>query len=44
MPAGFNSVRWDGSADNGTHVATGVYFVKMISLDGEQRLRVTVLK
>jgi len=44
MPAGFNSIRWDGSSDNGTRVATGVYFVKMISLDGEQRLRLTVLK
>ena len=44
LPAGFNSIRWDGSADNGTHVATGVYFVKMISPDGEKQLRLTVLK
>ena len=44
MPAGFNSIRWNGAADNGNHVATGVYFVKMLSLDGEERLRVTVLK
>jgi hypothetical protein len=44
MPAGFNSIRWNGAADNGNHVATGVYFVKMLSLDGEERLRITVLK
>ncbi|HKW51729.1 MAG TPA: FlgD immunoglobulin-like domain containing protein, partial [Candidatus Eisenbacteria bacterium] len=44
LPAGFNSIRWDGSAENGARVATGVYFVKMISLDGEQKLRLTVLK
>jgi hypothetical protein len=44
MPAGFNSIRWNGSSDNGNRVATGVYFVKMLSLDGEERLRVTVLK
>src|SRR6185295_759603 len=44
MPAGLNQIRWDGSTNNGNRVATGVYFVKMKSIDGDQNLRVTVLK
>ncbi len=44
MPAGINQVRWDGTNRTGNRVATGVYFVKVKALDGEQNLRLTVLK
>jgi flagellar hook capping protein FlgD/putative Ig domain-containing protein len=44
MPAGLNQIRWDGSTENGNRVATGVYFVKMKTRDGDQNLRITVLK
>jgi hypothetical protein len=44
MQAGINSVRWDGSSRSGSRVATGVYFVKMRTVDGDAVERVTVLK
>jgi flagellar hook assembly protein FlgD len=29
--AGYHTVEWDGHSDNQTQIATGVYFVRMMS-------------
>ena len=44
MEAGLNQVRWDGSSKNGNRVATGVYFIRTKTVDGEAVERATVLK
>jgi PKD domain/FlgD Ig-like domain/Bacterial Ig domain/Putative Ig domain len=45
MQPGFHSVRWDGTASNGGHVASGVYYFKIASsVEGQSIVRVTVLK
>ncbi len=44
MDAGLNQVRWDGSTKNGNRVATGVYFIRTKTVDGEAVERATVLK
>ncbi|HET9252784.1 MAG TPA: putative Ig domain-containing protein [Candidatus Eisenbacteria bacterium] len=44
MPAGANSVAWDGNGDNGSRVSSGVYYFRVLSPDGQDVVRVTVLK
>jgi hypothetical protein len=44
MPAGTNSVRWNGTRSDGNHVASGVYYFKVQSVDGTAIVRITVLK
>ncbi len=43
-PAGRNQIRWDGSTSNGNRTASGVYYMRVSSVDGNSTLRVTVLK
>jgi len=44
MPPGDNSVAWDGTADGGGKVSSGVYYFRVNSVDGQDVVRVTVLK
>jgi hypothetical protein len=44
LPAGYNSVRWNGTTSTGNKVSSGVYYFKVSALDGETVVRVTVLK
>ncbi|HEX5031157.1 MAG TPA: putative Ig domain-containing protein [Candidatus Eisenbacteria bacterium] len=44
LPAGYNSVRWNGTTATGNKVASGVYYFKVSAVDGETVVRVTVLK
>ncbi|HEX7076787.1 MAG TPA: Ig-like domain-containing protein [Candidatus Eisenbacteria bacterium] len=42
--AGSYTVRWNGTGRNGSHVASGVYFVRVEGLEGRVVMPVTVLK
>jgi len=44
LPAGAHAVPWDGSAESGGRVASGVYFVKVETATLREVQRVTVLK
>jgi PKD repeat protein len=44
LPAGYNSVRWNGTTSTGNHVSSGVYYFKVSAVEGETVVRVTVLK
>ena len=44
LPAGYNSVRWDGTTATGNRVASGVYYFKVSAVEGQTVVRVTVLK
>jgi len=44
VDAGHHSVVWNGLDDNGNDVASGVYFYKMTSPEGQQTRRMTLLK
>lgn len=44
MPAGKNSVAWDGTRNGGDRVSSGVYYFRVVSVDGQDVVRVTVLK
>jgi PKD repeat protein len=44
LPAGYNSVRWNGTTATGNKVSSGVYYFKVSAVDGETVVRVTVLK
>jgi hypothetical protein len=44
MPAGSNSVSWDGTGGSGGRVSSGVYYFRVASVDGQDVVRVTVLK
>ena len=41
---GFYSLRWDGTADNGSRVAQGIYFVRMLAPDFRATKKIVVLK
>ena len=42
--AGTHSINWDGSGDNGKVIASGVYFYKISTTEGNQVRRMTLLK
>jgi len=44
LPAGYNSVRWNGTTSTGNKVSSGVYYFKVSAVGGETVVRVTVLK
>ena len=44
LPAGYNSVRWNGTTSTGNKVSSGVYYFKVSALGGDTVVRVTVLK
>jgi hypothetical protein len=44
MAAGYHSVIWDGTDDNGSSVASGVYFYKLKSKGYEETKRMILLK
>jgi flagellar hook assembly protein FlgD len=44
MPAGYNTVHWDGSTGNGTKVSSGMYYLRVQATDGETVVRVAVVK
>ncbi|MEZ5065100.1 MAG: FlgD immunoglobulin-like domain containing protein [bacterium] len=44
VPAGRSEVQWDGRDDAGEAVATGVYFVRVETVDGETTRKVTHLR
>lgn len=44
LEAGHYSVVWDGSNNSGSVVASGVYFYRLNTLDGQQIRRMTLLK
>ncbi|MGH2570487.1 MAG: T9SS type A sorting domain-containing protein, partial [bacterium] len=37
-------VAWDGSSDEGREVASGVYFLRLRTDDGEEKRRVAVVR
>jgi hypothetical protein len=41
--AGFHSVAWNGTGDDGQRVAAGVYFARMVTADGGKQSRVVTL-
>jgi hypothetical protein len=44
MRSGANSVAWDGTGNGGGRVSSGVYYFRVLSPDGQDVVRVTVLK
>ncbi|HET9252783.1 MAG TPA: putative Ig domain-containing protein [Candidatus Eisenbacteria bacterium] len=44
MPAGYNTVTWDGSTANGSRVASGMYYFRVRATEGETVVRVAVVK
>jgi PKD repeat protein len=44
MPAGYNTVHWDGSTGNGTKVSSGMYYLRVQATEGETVVRVAVVK
>jgi PKD repeat protein len=44
MPAGYNTVHWDGSTGNGTKVSSGMYYLRVKATEGETVVRVAVVK
>jgi Putative Ig domain/FlgD Ig-like domain len=44
LPAGNNAVAWDGSRSGGDRVSSGVYYFRIQSPDGQDVVRVTVLR
>ena len=44
LPAGNNAVAWDGTRNSGDRVSSGVYYFRIQSRDGQDVVRVTVLK
>jgi flagellar hook assembly protein FlgD len=44
LPAGYNSVRWNGTTSTGNKVSSGVYYFKISAVGGDTVVRVTVLK
>jgi len=44
MKPGSYSVTWDGNANSGTHVATGIYFYKLSTATGTWQQKVVVAK
>ena len=41
---GFYKLQWDGTADNGSQVAQGIYFVRMLAPDFRTTKKIVVLK
>jgi flagellar hook assembly protein FlgD len=44
MPAGTHDVRIEGRGSSGEPLASGIYFVRVISADGDFEKRVAILK
>ena len=44
LPAGYNTVHWDGSTGNGTKVSSGMYYLRVQATEGETVVRVAVVK
>jgi PKD repeat protein len=44
MPAGYNTVTWDGSTSSGSRVASGMYYFRVRASEGESLVRVAVVK
>ena len=44
MQEGRNSLGWDGSTSNGSRVASGVYYFRIVTAETHEIVRVTVLK
>jgi hypothetical protein len=44
MRSGANTVAWDGTGNGGGRVSSGVYYFRVLSPDGQDVVRVTVLK
>jgi hypothetical protein len=44
MQEGRNSLGWDGSTSNGSRVASGVYYFRIVTAETREIVRVTVLK
>jgi flagellar hook assembly protein FlgD len=44
MPAGQHQARWDGKADRGTSVTSGVYFVRMMAGSYREVRKIVMLK
>jgi flagellar hook assembly protein FlgD len=44
MQEGRNTLGWDGSSSTGSHVASGVYYFRIVTAETREIVRVTVLK
>jgi len=44
MPAGYNSVLWDGTTTNGSKVSSGMYYFRVRAGEDEAVVRVAVVK
>jgi hypothetical protein len=44
MTAGTKQVVWDGTAENGETLPTGIYFYRLITLEGKETGKMTMLK
>jgi flagellar hook assembly protein FlgD len=44
MQEGQNTLGWDGSSSTGSHVASGVYYFRIVTKETREIVRVTVLK
>ena len=44
LPAGSHRVAWDGRDDAGRSAASGVYFIRFVTTDRRQTMKVMLLK
>ena len=44
LPAGRHAFRWDGTDDDGRRLSSGVYLTRLVTADGTQGGRMTMLK
>ncbi|MBK7770521.1 MAG: hypothetical protein IPI48_08310 [bacterium] len=44
LPAGRHAFRWDGTDDDGQRMASGIYLTRLVTSEGSQTSRMTMLK
>jgi len=44
LPAGRHAFRWDGTDDDGQRLASGIYLTRLVTSEGSQTSRMTMLK